>query len=66
MWCHQTGPLAGYPLSWAHYVVGIDWISRHRARTKLDMRDASRMAQPGMDAAARTRWQNEHMLAAEW
>lgn len=66
MWCHRAGPLEGYPLSWAHYVVGIDWLARNQAREQLRLRDATKMAQPGIDAAARSKWERDHLLVAEW
>lgn len=32
----------GYPLSWRHYVYGMAYLGRARARTLLDMGDAAR------------------------
>ena len=66
MWCHQDGPHRGAPLSWAHYVVGIDWLSRQQARRQLWARDAAFMAQPGVKQDSYNAWKREHMLAAEW
>ena len=64
--CIADGPLAGYPKSWAHYVVGVDWIARHQAREQLRRRDATFMAQPGVKSDVYTNWANAHKLAAEW
>lgn len=54
----------GFPLSWAHYVVGTMYLQRARARQMIDTYDAVRMAWVGGDDG--DRWRRLMSIDAGW
>lgn len=57
-----TGP-DGYPLSWRHYLYGLSYISRERARHKLAAADV--LSVEHMKPADRRRWLQRHEIQGE-
>jgi hypothetical protein len=56
---HQSGPERGFPLSWRHYLYGMGYLARAKARHDVQLADAA--AIPMLKPQDRMGWYRERI-----